>query len=212
MVKHRQILLTVSCGVLAAVALAQQAVSPKGFHWEWRKSQELRPEQTISRLRLNPAQSADLIDTIVLQMRQDQADHQAGSEKELGEIAGKTNVALVDLDGHGLSEVVAQGRDENACSPTGNCPFWILRRGRDGYRVILDANSTQTFTIQSTRTNGFSDIVLGMHGSATDTTLTLYKFDGAGYRDSGCYEANWGIVDKAGTWHDLKEPRVTRCN
>jgi hypothetical protein len=212
MARRTKILLLISCGLLAAASLAQQEMSTKGFHWEWRKSQELSREQTISRLRLTPSQKSDLISTIILQMREDQADHDAGSDKELREIAEKTNVAFVDFDGHGRNEIVAQGSGEDACSPTGNCPFWILRHGRDGYRVILDADSTQTFTIQSSRTNGFSDIVLGMHGSATDSTLTIYKFDGSKYRDAGCYEANWGIVDKGGTWHDLKEPRVTRCN
>lgn len=194
---------------LALALAAQQSDAPDGFHWEWRRSQELRSEQTISRLRLTPAQRADLITAIVKQMSEDQSKHQ--SDKELGEIAGKTNVAFVDLDGHSRNEVVAQERDENACSPTGNCPFWILRHERDGYRVILDADSTQTFTIQPTRTNGFNDIVLGMHGSAFDSQLTLFKFDGSSYADAGCYHATWGIVDKDGTWHDLKEPRITPC-
>ncbi len=212
MVRHRKTLLSISCGLLAVVSLAQQAVSPKGFHWDWRKSQELRREQTINRLRLTPAQSADLIATIALQMREDQPDHQAGSDKELGEIAKKTNVAFVDLEGHGRNEVVGQGSGEDVCSPTGNCSFWILRHGRNGYRVILDGGSAQTFTIQSTRTNDFSDIVLGMHGSATDTTLTLYKFDGSRYKDAGCWEANWAALDKDGNWRELKEPRVTQCN
>jgi hypothetical protein len=141
---------------LALASLGQQLAPRSGFHWDWRKSQELSWKQTVSRLRLTPAQRADLIATIVLQMREDQADHQAGSDKELREIAGKTNVAFVDLDSHGRNEVVAQGSGEDECSPTGNCSFWILRRGRDGYRVILEGGSAQTFTIQPTRTNGLA--------------------------------------------------------
>ena len=212
MAGRRKTFLLIICGLLAAASLAQQSVSSTGFHWDWRKSQELSRKQTISRLRLTPAQRADLIATMVLQMREDQSDHEAGSDKELGEIAGKTSVVFVDLDSHGRNEVVAQGSGEDECSPTGNCSFRILARRRDGYRVILDGGSTQTFTIQPTRTNGFSDIVLSMHGSATDSMLTLYQFEGTRYRDAGCWEANWAPLDKDGNLHELKEPRVTRCN
>jgi hypothetical protein len=42
--------------------------------------------------------------------------------------------------------------------------------------------------------------------------LTLYQFDGSRYRDAGCWEANWAPLDKDGNLHELKEPRVTRCN
>ena len=211
MVKQPNTLLSISFGLLAVASLAQQAVSPKEFHWDWRKSQELSREQTISRLHLTPAERADLIDTIILQMSAGEANPNAGSDKKLRETAAATNVAFVDLAEDGRNEVVAQGRSEDACSPTGNCPFWILRRGRDGYRVILDADSTQTFTIQPNQTNGFHDVVLSMHGSAFESQLTLFKFDGSAYEPVSCYSANWEIVDRDGTWHELKEPRITPC-
>jgi hypothetical protein len=44
-------------------------------------------------------------------------------------VAGETRVKYVDLDGDGKPEVIAQaGGEKSGCSPTGNCPLWVLRR------------------------------------------------------------------------------------
>jgi len=118
-------------------------------------------------------------------------------------------VKAVDLGENGAREFVVQDSNDQSCSPTGNCEFWILQQNADKYSVILHRIATQTFTIQSTLTNGFHDIVLGQHGSATESGLTLYRFDGARYRRVACYDAAWTMIGKDDEVHELKEPRMT---
>ena len=200
-------------GVLAA---GQQINPSDTFHYNPHGWQELSWRQSITRLRLAPALKADLIEAIVEQMREDgfEEDSENGhlSEKELRDIAAETRIAFVDLAGHGKNEVIAQaGGEKSGCSPTGNCPLWVLRRQRDGYHVILDAGSAQTFTIQLHRTHGLNDLVLSMHGSATDSMLSLYKFNGSSYSDVACYDESWKTADENGDFHHSKEPRITAC-
>jgi hypothetical protein len=190
--------------VLVIVSDAQ-VPDPGEFHWDAHQWQELSWKQSISRRDLPAAQKSKLIDAIVLEIR----EYGEGiSDTKLRDIAAETRIAFLDLSGHGRNEVIAQG---GACSPTGNCAFWVLQRKRDAYHVILSADSKQTFTVQPTKTNGFHDLVLGMHGSAFDAGLTLYKFDGSEYRDVDCYEARWEVPDEKGEFHHLKEPRITLC-
>ena len=203
--------------VFVALLATGQQISPSDkFHYNPQAWQELSWKQSISRLHLSRALKADLIQTIIEQMREDgfEDDSENGqlSDKEVRDIAAETRIAFVDLTGHGRHEVIAQaGGEKSECSPTGNCPLWVLRRQPDGYHVILAAGSAQTFTIQPHRTKGLNDLVLSMHSSATDAMLTLYQFDGSIYRDVACYDENWEIADEHGEPHHLKEPRITRC-
>lgn len=180
------------------------------FHWNSHNWQELSWKQSIGRSNLSPKLKADLIETIVEQMRED--SNEPLSEPKARSVAAETRIEFVDLTGHGRNEAIAQAGGEGSdCSPTGNCPFWVLHRERDGYHVILDADSAQTFTIQPNRTRGYNDIVVGMHGSAFESMLTLYKYNGSSYEDVACYNATWQVIDKDGNAQYLKEPRITRC-
>jgi hypothetical protein len=202
--------------IALALLVGLAAGQPETFHYNSHAWQELSWRHSIKRLHLPPSLKADLIETLVEQMREDdsEADSPNGhvSDEQLRDIAGETRIAFVDLTGHGKHEIIAQAGGENSgCSPTGNCRLWVLRRQRDGYHVVLDAPSEQTFTIQPHRTKGLNDLVLSMHGSATDSTLRLYKFNGSSYAHAACYDANWEIADENGKFHDLQEPRLTPC-
>lgn len=145
-------------------------------------------------------------------MREDQPNGEPLSESKERSVAAETRIEFVDLTEHGRNEVIAQaGGVGSDCSPTGNCPFWILRHERDGYHAILHADSAQTFTIQPTRTRSYNDIVLGMHGGAHDSMLTLYKYSGLTYEEVACYDAAWEAADERGNNRHLKEPRLTPC-
>ena len=133
------------------------------------------------------------------------------SEQELQETASQTRIKAVDLSGKGGGQFLARGFGTQSCSPTGNCEAWVLRRNGDKFSVILHRGAAQTFTIQPTLTNGFHDIVLGMHGSATMQGLTLYRFDGTTYRRAACYDENFTILGQDGKVHNLDEPRITPC-
>jgi hypothetical protein len=49
-----------------------------------------------------------------------------------------------------------------------------------------------------------------MHGSATQSGITLLQYHEGTYHQAGCYDANWSVLE-GGIVHDLKEPRLTPC-
>lgn len=195
---------------LLALTAAAQQTEPAELHWDSHSWQELSWKQSISRRDLPLPEKKRLIDAIVDLVR---VQGEGVSQKQLRETASETRITFSDLNGDGKKEVIAQGGGEKSdCSPTGNCPFWVFRRKGNGYEVILSADSKQTFTIQPTETNGFHDLVLGMHGSAFEAGLTLYKFNGSEYENVACYDATWEVRDERGEFHHLKEPRITPCS
>ena len=129
------------------------------------------------------------------------------SEYELRKAALDTRIKLMDLNGDGVAEVVAQGMA--VCSATGNCPFWVLRRVNHSYEPILEGEA-QTFTIQNSTSNGFHDIVLSTHGSASSGGLTRYQYKDGSYHDVDCYSYEWTVLENEKVI-DLKEPRITPC-
>ena len=56
--------------------------------------------------------------------------------------------------------------------------------------MLVSLGGIQTFQIQRSRSNGFRDIVVEMHGSATQRTLRLLRFGNGKYHEGGCYDAN----------------------
>jgi hypothetical protein len=85
------------------------------------------------------------------------------------------------------------------CSPTGNCSFWILSSGY----MVLGKTIAQTAKVQSTAHYGLPDIITAMHGSAFESDLTRWQFNGKLYLRSACVTATFGdaLGDHA-TWYD----------
>ena len=109
-------------------------------------------------------------------------------------------------------EIVAQPMGEKfGCSPTGNCPFWIFIRQNNQYRVLLDGEA-QSFALQKNKTNGFVDVVLSRHGSAFESELRVYKFDGNVYQDNDCYMAEFQKLGADGEYHETEEAIISPCN
>ena len=100
--------------------------------------------------------------------------------------------------------------DQSGCSPTGNCSIFVLRPIKEKYRVVLEAIG-QTFTVTPARANGFRNVKVGMRGSATMSTIKVYKFNGIRYLRADCYDENFEVLDGAGNLHQLKKPQVTPC-
>lgn len=188
------------CGLICSA----QSPAPR-FHWDWRNSDELPGKERIGQsTNFTAAERTGLIEALTSRPR----SVEFKPEKEPESVA-QIRIRALDLGGNGTKEFAAQDSDDQYCSPTGNCDFWILRQDGDKFTVILHRIATQTFTVQSTLTNGFHDIVLGQHGSATETGLTLYRFDGSKYQRTACYDANWTVLGKDGEYHNRKEPRIT---
>ena len=187
--------------------------SRREFHWDPDRSQELDVKDKITRVKgLGESDRNALIGMIAAQLQRDMGDEGGSSMQQWRAAAAQTRIKLVDLNGDGVPEVIAQGvGDDAGCSATGNCPIWVFIKAGIAYKVVLDASSVQTFTIQPTRTNGFSDLVLGTHGSAFVEELHWYRYNNGRYRDTACYIANWRrrVGDD---YQDLKHPDVTPCD
>jgi hypothetical protein len=175
------------------------------FRWDWRNVEKDGWEIIGQSKTLSATTRAGLIQTLASSVH-------VKSERGLHKIAAKTRVKAVDLSGKGAGEILAQAAGTHSgCSPTGNCESWVLQHNGGTYSVILHRGAAQTFTIQPTVTNGFHDIVLGMHGSAFVQELTLYRFDGSKYEFVACYNANWATRQMDGTYHNFEEPEITSC-
>lgn len=123
-------------------------------------------------------------------------------------LSENTSVETVHLGGDEESDLVVI--DPSSCSVTGNCSILFLRPVNNTYRVVLDGIG-QTYKLRRTRTNGFYDIQLPMHGSATMYMVKVYKFNGSRYLRAGCYYLNFTVLDSEGNAHDLDKPRITPC-
>jgi hypothetical protein len=89
----------------------------------------------------------------------------------------------VNLNRDGRPEIVVHGINE-ICGAN-NCYTWIFQKVGNGYRMLLDAGFIQQIEPQRKYTKGYCDVIGSMHGSAWDSDLTLYKFDGRKYRRAG---------------------------
>jgi hypothetical protein len=135
------------------------------------------------------------------------ADLGLQSEADLQKAVLDTRVKMIDLNADGVPEIIAQGMVN--CGATGNCPFWVFRKSKSGYELLLEGEG-QTFTVQAVGASGFRDIVLSRHGSYSSGDLIHYQYQEGAYREAGCYEYNWTLLegDKV---RELKEPRVNPC-
>lgn len=177
------------------------------FHWNWRDWQELSAEQSLQKAKLTSQQKKAIATAIAGEIRPMMSDLEIQSESDLQKAALGTRVKLIDLNGDGVPEVVAQGMVN--CGATGNCPFWVLRKAKSGYELILEGEA-QTFTVQKSVLNEFRDIVLATHGSYDSGDLAHYAYRNGSYHEAGWYNYDWTVLegDKV---RKLKEPRLTPC-
>jgi hypothetical protein len=194
--------------LLTAGMTAQQPSSipspPIPFGWDYRKAEQVDYRHTINSTKeLNSIDRTALIDAVAVQM----GDIALEAEQPVRAIAAEMPIKLVDLNGDGKPEILAQAAGtKSGCSPTGNCPFWVFQRVIGGYSLLLGSEA-QIFRVQSNSTNGFRDIVLSRHSSAFESEVTEYKFNGTSYVSSACYNFLWGTGDQT-----FKQPHVKPCS
>lgn len=191
--------------LLVVVCAAQRAPrQPKaGFQWDWEHPRLL--DKAIADYKDIRSEDRSALMRTLIPKFGDYTSPPSSTER-----AEKTRVEFIDLNSDGVPEVIAQ-LSGDACSPTGNCPLYILRKTSADYRVILEKGAAQTVTIQKTRSNGYLDVVVGMHDSATEQGLFVYQFSDGRYRRTHCYNASFSELGKDGEVHDLEEPRITPC-
>jgi hypothetical protein len=186
--------------------VATSCASAQSFHWDSEGSHELVRKNAIRFSKeLSPGDRSLLLHAIAARLRPNLDIH---SEKQLLDAAADTRIELVDLDKDGKLEVIAQSWADETCGATGNCLFWIFKKTDRGYKTILNGGA-QVFTVEETSTNGFRDITLGLHDSATRSELHPYRFGDGRYRKRGCFDANW-VKEIGGP--TLKKPIITPCS
>lgn len=197
------LLATLLLFVVASAAQKSPEKRTLGFQWNWREA-EVATGPLATAPSISTAERAMLLRALAARF------NGYRTPPNPDERAAQTRIKVIDLNGDGVPEVIAQPVGE-VCSPTGNCPFWAFQKASTGYILIMEKGAAQDFTIQPSRTNGYFDLVLGMHGSATEQGLYVYQFRDGRYRRTGCYDANWTYLGEDGEYHELKEPRITRC-
>ena len=175
--------------------------SPKFHHLDYFNSHVSEAKNLSADLK--PA----LVRAIEAHLRPQMADLEIANEKELRKIAEQSRFELVDLNADGVSEVVVQPIGLKAgCGATGNCPFWVFALGGGKYRLIL-GTSGQMYRVESHGSNGYSDISVADHDSATEKTIYQFRFLRGQYKKIACYQAWWSTTDG----RLLERPIVNSC-
>jgi hypothetical protein len=90
-----------------------------------------------------------------------------------------------------------------------NCITWVYQKVGGNYKLLLEAGSINRIELQKSFSKGYRDIMTVMHGSAWESDLKLYKFDGNRYQLVGCFFRTYQYEDRHGTMREWKRPRIT---
>ncbi len=188
--------------LLCSLALAAD------FAWDWRNQQVIgREDPSIANTsKLKEAARAALIDAVAARLQKPMSDR-GYTDERIREVASITRIRMADLDGDKDNPVVLASSIsmEGGCDGS-NCPFWIFQNTPDGYVSVLDTVAA-SYTVQPDSSNGYSDIVTMQHVSASESTLTLHRFDQGKYVDAGCYTATWAPAKDG----EVQDPKITPC-
>jgi len=102
-------------------------------------------------------------------------------------------VARANLGSKDEEDLLIQASDNCHCGGTGNCAFWVVRKTTGGLEPLLDTDVVQVFSLEKTKTHGYTDILTSSHGSAFLSELTLYQFDGKQYQAALCAKVEYKI-------------------
>jgi hypothetical protein len=187
--------------VLSTVALAAD------FTWDYRNQEVIgRSDTSLNNTsKLSEPERNGVLDKIIVSLMKPLGDR-GYEDDRIREIATTTRVRFVDV-GEGKTVLMASSLGlEGGCDALQNCPFWVFRKGTDGYESMLQADAA-TYTIQPTNTDDYSDLLLSRHVTAEESRLTLYKFADGKYVEAGCYTA----VFPAAKEDEQPDPEIAPC-
>lgn len=180
---------------VAAQDTSHLETAPTHFRWSERQAHELDYDHTIANSSaLTPAEKKSIIDAIVKTLKGDDDDEMTASERM--HLASETRIEFVDLNSDGKSEIIAQANGLGPCGGTGNCVFWIFQLTPTGTKVLLDSTLAggprfELVTVRPWNTNGYRDVVLASHSSATARNIAWYRYANGKYRPSACFYLSW---------------------
>ena len=89
--------------------------------------------------------------------------------------------ARVDLNADGRDEVIVHVTGRDVCG-SGGCLTLAFTPEGDGYRQIMRATvSRLPVGVAGSRSNGWSDLVVGVRGGGMDSGRAVLAFDGSAY-------------------------------
>ena len=191
----RAMVIAVLCLRAAAFMPGQRVEGPEHFRWSEANAHALDRRYTIkSAVGLSPTQRKNLTSAVLTQLKRHKSlDTFFGgmAEEKLLDLAANTRIERVDLNGDGTAEVIAQANGLGPCGGTGNCIFWIFQMNSGNVKLLLDTFDAEAgFEVIAVRpwsTNGFRDLVLGAHISASERDLVWYRYADGTYRRWRCY-------------------------
>jgi hypothetical protein len=119
---------------------------------------------------------------------------------------GEFRAEAVDLNDDGRTELIVQG----SCAVVGNCSTYIFRKSQGGYQQLLN-DEAQVVATGTVGTQRYRDIIFQVHGSAYESKISTYKFNGEEYHLKRCIYRNYSYIDWNGRFNVRKRPQITRC-
>jgi hypothetical protein len=204
-------------GNLSAGDSSQEIACVRGrtpFCWDQRTASELDYHKRLNNtIGLTTDERQSLIAAVAAQLKKSRvADPEMFgdlSDADIRRLAPVTNVQLADLNGGASRTFILKSYGAKLCGAVGNCLIWIYEMTPQGPRPLLESGG-QVITVRDDSTNGYRDIVIGTHNSASERTLLHYQYASGRYRRVGCYEASWTLMTKT-EWKVLNIPRITAC-
>jgi hypothetical protein len=177
------------------------------FTWDWHNQQVIgRDDPSVANTsKLKEADRGALIDAITVRLQKPMSER-GYSDDRIREIASIARIRIVDLGGKDNPAAFVRSISVEGGCDGSNCPFWIFQNSPDGYVSLLDTVAA-SYTVQPDSTNGFSDLVVMRHVSDSESALTLYRYQGGKYVDSGCYTATLPPSKD----DEIQNPEITPC-
>ena len=169
---------------------------------------ELRADEAISsNPALPPQLRSQLMGLMVIELGPTTAESEVASKSATRALIGKTRARLVTISDEPGETVLLQAWDfQTGCGGTGNCPTFIFHKTGGKWEKLLDTMA-ETIAIRPSSSDGYKEIFVGLHNSATDTEARIYRFTKGRYRRAACFEVDYQGPDLSA----LIEPTITPC-
>ena len=117
-------------------------------------------------------------------------------------------VEKFDLNGDGRNEYLVR----DLCSPTGNCAFWILELRKAGVRELLATDMANFTCARITKSHGYRDFEIGSHGSAFESDVRVFRFNGERYDEAASYSLRFEYDEKTKRLRQIRGPKpAAKC-
>lgn len=172
--------------VWLVVLLCVQSASAQQV-WVVPKLHEISWKQTIGsgKVKLSVAETALLKHASAKIIAACVKDPGPGDPKTARGLFEHLRVGRVGIGPGGKRALLVQGNGVCMCGAVGNCPMWVVGSGSEP-RLLLGAVGVQMFAFGKSGADGYFDLVLGSHDSASEFFVERFHFGGRKYEREGC--------------------------